>query len=219
MKPRYSPTTVPSVSSSWGRNGHAARARHGRTVQGRWSGAKPWDGRSGNRGELVFSPWRVWLRGTRTKPRSGDRSAVAGSAKANTVRPATEGGIGERINQTKGGDAGGLSALIVPLKAGNRVHRDPREGAGIMPTDPLVGNEERNPECYRHGHETTGDRRTGEAAPGPGVPVPAPSDRHRMEARGVPPDAEGRCGGMDGVTEADDEKERESHRSDLRNRI
>ncbi len=104
-------------------------------------------------------------------------------------------GIGERINQTKGGDAGGLSALIVPLKAGNRVHRDPREGAGIMPTDPLVGNEERNPECYRHGHETTGDRRTGEAAPGPGVPVPAPSDRHRMEARGVPPDAEGRCGG------------------------
>ncbi len=73
-----------------GRTGRAAKARHGRAVRGRGSGAKPREGRPGTLGEPAFSPWRVWLRGTRTQPRSGDRSAVAGSAKANLVRPATE---------------------------------------------------------------------------------------------------------------------------------
>ena len=68
--------------------------------------------------------------GTGTKSRPGDRSAVAGSAQANHDETGYRGGTGWRINKPKGRDAGGLSALIVPLKAGNRVHRDPLEESG-----------------------------------------------------------------------------------------
>lgn len=39
-------------------------------------------------------------------------------------------GTGKRTNKPKGSNAGSHSALIVLMKAGNRVRRDPVEGSG-----------------------------------------------------------------------------------------
>ena len=67
---------------------------------------------------------------------------------------------------------GSRSALIVPLTAGNRGHRDPLERSRgnrcVTCTDPLMGHAGGNSEFHQHVHETAVDSRAGEGASGSG---------------------------------------------------
>src|SRR5271157_3129172 len=93
-------------------------------------------------------------------------------------------------------DAGSRSALIVPLKRGNKRLCGPRGGKrGIGSMDSLLGN---TTDTWRFDvriHETATDSRVGETIAADGVHFAGLSDGHRMADSGLLPDPQGRGSG------------------------
>ncbi len=90
------------------------------------------DGPPGNLGGPVPSVRGTGWGGNASEinPDPGPASVLhdAGSVRSGNEPQQDTHGTGRRNNKPTGGGIGSRSALIVPVKAGNRVHRDPVEG-------------------------------------------------------------------------------------------